>query len=855
MSIQPASLFTPRWEIFWGTTYSFELEFFDEYLLRRLGDLPLNATVLVDFASLARAWDAIQPGEEWRVQRVNRLYLVRAAGRPQGRFHPKTYFFANSKEGVLLVGSGNLSLAGLEEGKEVFSRFDSSDAEGWTAILAWRDWMNEIVQETTDQLLGQRWFRLRQTTREWLRGRSAASSFVTNNETSFLEQLLPVETRVDELHVTAPFFDRNAAALASLISRSKPEKIFVYLGRGARVDGEALAGLLGNAEATVSVFVFDPPRFVHAKLVALIQGETARLLSGSPNVSRAALTSTLLDDAWANTEAAVIVELPAQAARELFQPPDLEPAQISLNALADFSFEEAEEPISVPLRLLFAQPDEERRIVVSYVGDPPSDLYLSSASATVQLDGSRTDKAFTGREDSLLVWLSDQGGKRLSNRVPLDDPATLRNQLDNPTSRSTDRPRELDPADLEDPVAQVLARLHNQFIFDLDELESIREAERAEGQEGAEEEPGDFWERLAREELHQDPRAGGYRRFAGRTPFEDDDVLLLLRMMLDRAPEQRHPRIGAQPTHDGALGPGKGRAWTPTRRLQVRMMNVLTRWGRALADPRMNWIQPFASVRNFQALLYAAAELWELRALSPPKLKLATGLILGSFVRSEHADGYLFQIDGVEREQAIARLGPEARAVATSLAYLGLHPLATWEENIFEWQAWLRPCLEEGIVVATNEAAHLVSRIAGEQVTAEEIHDRLYWARDYIDDARWCLKMEQLCGLREVRFSREKFAFELVLEVEAERKLVDEPGVVRLMRNALDFRRADGIVIMSGRERVAVRLGELGTARLRNLEVLDTRQPVTEAMLALLEERGLSLREQLSAHDEETAVS
>ena len=855
MSIQPASLFTPRWEIFWGTTYSFELEFFDEYLLRRLGDLPLNVTVLVDFASFARTWEAIQPGEEWRLRRVNRLYLVRAAGRPQGRFHPKAYFFANATEGVLLVGSGNLSLAGLEEGREVFSRFNSTDAEGLTAILAWRDWMNEIVQETTDQLLGQRWFRLRQTTREWLRGRSAASSFITNSETSFLEQLLPVETRVDELHVTAPFFDRDAAALASLIRRSKPEKIFVYLGRGASVDGKTLAELLENTEATDSVFVFDPPRFVHAKLIAVIQGETARLLSGSPNLSRAALTSTLSDDAWANTEAAVLVELPAQAAQDLFHPPDLEPAQISLNALANFSFAETAEPISAPLRLLFAQPDDERRIVVSYVGDPPSDLYLSSESATVQLDGSRTYEPFPGGKDSLLIWLSDQGGQRLSNCVPLDDPATLRNQLEKPTSRSTDRPRELDAADLEDPVAQVLARLHNQFIFDLDELDSVREAERAGGQEGAEEESGDFWERLAREELHQDPRASGYRRFAERTAFEDDDVLLLLRMMLDRTPEQRHSSIGTQPPHDRAMEPGRGHRWTPTRRLQVRMMNVLTRWGRALADPRMNWLQPFAPVRNFQALLYAVTELWELRALPLPKLKLATGLILGSFVRSEDADGYLFQIGGAEREQAIARLGPESRAVATTLAYLGLHPPAAWEENIFEWQAWLRPCLEERILLATNEAAHLVSRIAGEQVSAEEVHDRLYWARDYIDDARWCLKMKQLCGLGDVRFSREKFAFELVLEVEAERDLVDEPGVVRLMRNALDFRRADGIVIVSGRERVAVRLGELGTARLRNLEVLDTQQPVTEAMLALLEERGLSLREQLSANDEETAVS
>lgn len=52
-----------------------------------------------------------------------------------------------------------------------------------------------------------------------------------------------------------------------------------------------------------------------------------------------------------------------------------------------------------------------------------------------------------------------------------------------------------------------------------------------------------------------------------------------------------------------------------------------------------------------------------------------------------------------------------------------------------------------------------------------------------------------------------------------------------------------------------MRLGERGVARLRNLVVLDTQHPVTEAKLALLEERGLPLREELAAADEETAVS
>ena len=224
MSIQPAALFTPRWEVFWGTTYSFELELFDEYLFRRLGDPPLNATVLVDFATLARTWGGIQPGEEWRVQRVNRLYLVRSAGRPQGRFHPKTYFFGNAKEGPLLVGSGNLSLHGLEEGKEVFSRFDSADQEGLAAILTWRDWMKGIIDQSGEEMLGQRWWWLLQTTKDWFKGRAGPSAFVTNADISLLDQLVGSQSSADELHVTAPFFDGDVEALGCCSNAVAPSR-------------------------------------------------------------------------------------------------------------------------------------------------------------------------------------------------------------------------------------------------------------------------------------------------------------------------------------------------------------------------------------------------------------------------------------------------------------------------------------------------------------------------------------------------------------------------------------------------------------------------------------------------------
>ena len=278
--------------------------------------------------------------------------------------------------------------------------------------------------------------------------------------------------------------------------------------------------------------------------------------------------------------------------------------------------------------------------------------------------------------------------------------------------------------------------------------------------------------------------------------------------------------------------------------------------GTSSGRPSDELASPIRSVRNFQVLLYALAELWETPILQEPKLKQAIGIVFGSFMRSDEADGYLFQISSEERETAVSRLTPEGSAVATALAYLGLRPKSDWTNCIFEWQAWLRPCLQEGVIRATQESAAFTSRVCSEQVTVASLGDRLDWARDYIDDPQWCLKMmAKTCHLQDVWFSRKRFAVELVLEVRARVDLVDDPGVVKLIRNALDFRRADGVVIMSGVERISVRLGEAAVARLKTREVVETQGPVTESDLALLEAGGLPLGERLTRLEDEAAAS
>ena len=72
MSIRVAREFQHRWSCFFATSYTLELELFDNFLFRRLGERPLNATVLCDFDRLAYRLADIHTEDARLLQRANR---------------------------------------------------------------------------------------------------------------------------------------------------------------------------------------------------------------------------------------------------------------------------------------------------------------------------------------------------------------------------------------------------------------------------------------------------------------------------------------------------------------------------------------------------------------------------------------------------------------------------------------------------------------------------------------------------------------------------------------------------------------------------------------------------------------
>ena len=96
--------------------------------------------------------------------------------------------------------------------------------------------------------------------------------FFANAERSLAEAIEEVKPEtVEELHVSAPFFDEEARALRGLIQRTKPARgVRIYLGARPSVKGEARAAMLSELETPVSVFRYSPDRFVHAKLIVIV---------------------------------------------------------------------------------------------------------------------------------------------------------------------------------------------------------------------------------------------------------------------------------------------------------------------------------------------------------------------------------------------------------------------------------------------------------------------------------------------------------------------------------------------------------------------------------------------------------
>src|ERR1035438_5045049 len=135
-------LFAGVWDASVVSTYGADLHFFERDLLRQMDRIG-NRVVLADNTQINRSFS--RGPQARQLHQVNRTYLL-APIRVAQAAHVKFIMMLNGIQGLLAVGSGNLSMSGYASQGEIFNiyHYTSDDKEFLPAFLAVKEYLDEI---------------------------------------------------------------------------------------------------------------------------------------------------------------------------------------------------------------------------------------------------------------------------------------------------------------------------------------------------------------------------------------------------------------------------------------------------------------------------------------------------------------------------------------------------------------------------------------------------------------------------------------------------------------------------------------------------------------------------------------
>lgn len=829
--VQPVALFTRNCQALWATTYSVDLALLNEFLFPQLGDPPVNLSVLVDHDRLAETLSRTRDADA--LAAVNRDWLLRGVGHGAGAFHPKSYLAVSGSQATLLIGSGNLTTDGLGAGKEVFTRFATGEPTGDAAVATWIEWVGRLVAAQDDPRLAERFADLRSRLPQLdTIGASPDVAVLHTLDTPLATQLQGrAGTRIDELLLTAPFYDEHAEAAGALVDALAPTRVQVWAAADTSVDGAALRTQLRRTGAEVQVWRYSPHRFVHAKLIGVVAGSDGWLLSGSANLSHAALT--LAPEAGGNLELAVCARLPTERIHSAFTPPDTDVEPWPADELDQLTFTTpVPDDVDAGVRLHSAELDDTTlRLHTNppFDADEHADWQVTDGDVQASLEASAraADEAIAPwPHPSRLVWLADDQGDVLSNPVVVDDPVALAQALTaRDAERTSDRPAELTLSDTHTPLGELLELFHRHIIMDVSDTTALSPAQATE-QEADPAGDDELWDRLAREQLAHDPRTAVYRAPGWEAHGSGDPIIDLLTMLRERAPSQNaspltamvtflneaaarwhEPDSEQEATEEDEASPPR-RRWSLATRVRVRARNVLRRWAAAQSDTQLQWVDPAAPIKNLHFALVLLGGLYQLRRnddanpdqpltcpLSSEDLEDLTYRWLAAVIGTGDGDSWLEAVDSDTRVAGIAALPDTLPGHAAGLCWLALRPGKGARERSIRWQPLINSALYAGLLEPSDATIELIEAATGRPVDQGDVIERLLECAEFIDDDLWCDHTARKLGLADLRLERlpaDTLGIRTKLIVDGITEPLDDPRSVRLVAEAQAYRRGAG---------------------------------------------------------------
>ncbi len=288
------------------TTYSFDFYYFEKSVMRILRSKGIgNISIFID--------NNIFQGILGKIGSSNsRVYSISPIN-SNGCFHPKVYMFFGEKQGLLIIGSGNLTSSGHGKNDEIWGAFHFDATDPKYSQLFSNSW--SFLEKVSRNVKGFakekiRWIKEytpwietlpspNSTNFETLDNSTQIAFLNNNSETSIYQQLsefVPYD-KVRELTIVAPYFD-SKGKIIELFSKLLPKAIINVL-----VDdknGILPFGLDPSIANQVNFYHWndcfsnkdDDKNFsrLHAKLLNFSLNDNSQLcLLGSANASVAAL--------------------------------------------------------------------------------------------------------------------------------------------------------------------------------------------------------------------------------------------------------------------------------------------------------------------------------------------------------------------------------------------------------------------------------------------------------------------------------------------------------------------------------------------------------------------------------------
>lgn len=685
-----------RWREALILTYSFDLPFFESYVLPKLvgnGCRSIAAAACASWlpqrlAGWSEARDIAEAGVSYSLSQVA----------VPGVFHPKLLLAVGPDLGAVLVGSGNISEEGLAGGGDLFTLLEWTGEVPALAREAWQLCRELARRLVVDQTFGERVEAIGRLVPA-LAAPVQEHRLVHNLDAPILEQFLarvpggPVE----ELLVWSPFTDRRLAALRTLVGRLRPSRVVVAVQPGiTRLDGDRLARLRAahpeTAWETRELQQRAPLTggMIHAKgILATIGTGEAFALLGSPNLSAPAL---LRSAAEGNFEIAVVHQ-GADLRRTLFGEggPVAIGDEVERDALAwepDATTEDARR--AAPACQLLGARQQGDWLAVELLGAPPPDATLvldrgPSVELTRHADG--WGAVLAGGPSPRIVEVRWDGGH--AGPVVVHDLHQLAQR-----ARGTDTPRHTPLAALDygadSDILALLEELAGLAIVSVYDVARMIRGERLtpelESLEAGDEPPLASLDDIDFERVRQHPRARAY----DLTPGDGYDTPRLV-LWLDEVVQQFERRRDVQlrgveaPVPDGDIedelpepAEPDPRRWSDNRRVAVLVRNRIRRAVSGMADPRF-WelVDPAWVTVNYAIWLNFIERLWA-RAGGPSPIlaerdlaPLTVGLLAGYWGDDRRA-GYLSRLTDDERFAAALLLADRHADALTAAACIRL---------------------------------------------------------------------------------------------------------------------------------------------------------------------------------------